>query len=106
MVFQGDVRSVGELLAASFAAHAPSPNTRIGVRHTAADSALTCRALLTDGQNLDDCWRFGVLQTLDHYTSAMRRGGAELASDVFAEEPPRTGAPQLDAACGIGLKVG
>ena len=47
---------------------------------------------------MDGCWRFGVLQTLDDYTSTLRRGGVKLAAGVFTDEPPRTGAAQLDAA--------
>ncbi|NLC98410.1 MAG: hypothetical protein GX678_04970 [Actinomycetales bacterium] len=98
-VFQGEIRSVTALLDA--AARTPfrrTPGSRFGLLHTAADSAVTCRRLLADGEGLDGCWRFGILQTLDDYTSTRRRGGPELAAQVFSDEPPRTGAPQLDAA--------
>lgn len=99
MVFQGEVRSVTALLNA--VAHTEPQYTssgRFGVLHPAADNATACRHLLADGEGLDGCWRFGILQTLDDYTSTLRRGGAELAAQVFSDEPPRTGAPQLDAA--------
>ncbi|AYD90141.1 hypothetical protein D5R93_09265 [Actinomyces lilanjuaniae] len=43
-------------------------------------------------------WRFGVLQTLDDYTSCLRRGGTSVASQVFTREPPPTGAVEVDAA--------
>lgn len=99
MVFQGEIRSITALLDA--AARTPSqrtPGIRFGVLHTAADNAVTCHHLLADGEGLDGCWRFGILQTLDDYISTRRRGGPELAAQVFSDEPPRTGAPQLDAA--------
>lgn len=98
MGFQGEVLSVTALLDASRKAPQPTPARGIGVVHTAAGNAANCRRLLADGEGLDGCWRFGVLQTLDDYTSTLRRGGPELAAQVFADEPPRTGAPQLDAA--------
>ncbi len=99
MVFQGEVRSVTAMLDA--AARTPSrhiPSSRFGLLHTAADNATACRHLLADGEGLNGCWRFGILQTLDDYTSTLRRGGPELAAQVFSDEPPRTGAVQLDAA--------
>ncbi|WP_245988758.1 hypothetical protein [Flexivirga caeni] len=68
------------------------------MRHTAAQNANACRALLTEGESLDRCWRFGILQTLDDYTSVLRRGGPGPAAGVFTNEPPRTGSTQLDAA--------
>lgn len=99
MVFQGEVRSVKALLDA--AARTPTQYTssgRFGVLHTAADNAVACRHLLAGGEGLDGCWRFGILQTLDDYTSTLRRGSPNLAAQVFSDEPPRTGAVQLDAA--------
>ena len=98
MVFQGQVRSVTALLDAARTAPEHTPSRQFGVLHTAADNASTCRRLLADGEGLDGCWRFGILQTLDDYTSTLRRGGPELAAQVFTEEPPLTGAAQLDAA--------
>lgn len=50
------------------------------------------------GDSLDACWRFGSLQTLDGYTSTLRRGGVTPAAQVFTEEPPSTRAVQIDAA--------
>ncbi|MFT3796869.1 hypothetical protein [Microbacterium sp.] len=98
MVFQGEVLSVAALLDAARATPAASPSPLVGVRHTAAHNAEACRTLLADGESLDGCWRFGILQTLDDYTSVLRRGGPDLAAGVFTDEPPRTGSVQLDAA--------
>lgn len=98
MVFQGEVLSVNALLDAARDAPATAPTPNVGVRHTAAQNAADCRSLLRDGDTLDVCWRFGILQTLDDYTSALRRGGTDLASRVFAEEPARVGAVEIDAA--------
>ncbi|MFT4216987.1 MAG: hypothetical protein QM619_07340 [Micropruina sp.] len=98
MVFQGEVLSVAALLDAARATPETPPSTQVGVRHTAAQNAEACRALLADGESLGGCWRFGILQTLDDYASVLRRGGPGLAADVFTDEPPRTGAAQLDAA--------
>ncbi|MDR1513463.1 MAG: hypothetical protein LBS56_08290, partial [Propionibacteriaceae bacterium] len=83
MVFQGEVLSVAALLDAARATPATPPSNHIGVRHTAAQNAEACRALLADGATLDECWRFGILQTLDDYTSVLRRGGPDLAAGVF-----------------------
>lgn len=98
MVFRGKVRSVGELLAAALDEPAPVPATDVGVRHTAAGNAKACRNLLAEGEGLDACWRFGILQTLDDYTSTLCRGGPGLTAGVFVDEPEPTGAGELDAA--------
>lgn len=98
MVFQGQIRSIGELLEASLAAPEPEPDTEIGVRHTAAGNAAACRDLLAEGESLAVGWRFGILQTVDDYTSTLRRGGPALAAQVFTDEPETTGSVQLDAA--------
>ncbi|GGM35214.1 hypothetical protein [Microbacterium saperdae] len=98
MVFQGEVLSVTALLDAARDAPEATPAPGIGVRHTAAQNAADCRRLLSDGEPLDVCWRFGVLQTLDDYTSALRRGGPSLAAEVFTDEPARVGAAEIDAA--------
>lgn len=98
MAFQGPVLSVAELLDAANAAPPTAPSTAIGVRHTAAQNAVACQTFIVQGESLDSCWRFCVLQTLDDYSSTHRRGGSALAGAVFAEEPIRTGAPQIDAA--------
>lgn len=98
MVFQGEVLSVTALLDTARDAPATTPTPGVGVRHTAAQNAADCRRLLREGETLDVCWRFGILQTLDDYTSALRRGGPSLAAEVFADEPARVGAPEIDAA--------
>lgn len=98
MVFQGEVQSVAALLDAARSTPEAAPGTGVGVRHTAAENARACRDLLRTGEKLEQGWRFGILQTLDDYTSALRRGGPSVAADVFAEEPEPTGAVQLDAA--------
>lgn len=98
MAFQGEVLTIGALLKLAQSASAGEPAGDVGVRHTAASNARECVNLLAAGDSLDVCWRFGILQTFDDYTSTLRRGGVGLAAQVFAEEPPRTGAAQLDAA--------
>jgi len=98
VVFQGLVLSVEEMLERAQADSGTQAATEVGVRHTASDSARACTALLTAGGSLDECWRFGILQTLDDYTSTLRRGGAPLGMQVFTDEPPLTGAAEVDAA--------
>jgi hypothetical protein len=98
MVFQGEVLSIGALLERVQTAPAAVPGPGVGVRHTAAGNAARSAALLSAGDTPETCWRFGILQTLDDYTSTFRRGGAKLASEVFADEPAPTGSAQLDAA--------
>lgn len=105
MAFKGEVLTVSELLALAHAnlpeAHPPEGvlgKDAASVRHTAAVNARHCRDLIEDGESLDVGWRFGILQTLDDYVSTVRRGGVRLGTAVFAEEPPRTGSPELDAA--------
>lgn len=98
MAFRGEVLSVAALLDAALTAPEPTPSQTTGLRHTSAQNAAACRALLADGESLDACWRFGILQTLDDYTSAQRRGGTDLAARVFADEPARTGSDEVDAA--------
>lgn len=98
MVFQGEVLSIGALLGRAQAVPTTVPGTGVGVRHTAADNAARTATLLSEGDTLEAGWRFGILQTLDDYTSTLRRGGAQLAAEVFAAEPAPTGSLQLDAA--------
>ena len=98
MVFQGEVLSVGALLDVARSTPEAAQNTRVGLRHTAAQNAASCRAMLAIDEPLDACWRFGILQTLDDYTSASRRGGPDLAAGVFTDEPPHTGSVEIDAA--------
>lgn len=97
MEFQGEVKSVATLLEAARTAPDVTPGEGVGVRHTAAQNALTCRELFAGGDNLDAGWRFGILQTLDDYSSVLRRSGPAAASGVFTDEPPRTGWEQMDA---------
>lgn len=98
MVFKGEVRSVAALLEAAQSAPVTLPGAGVGVRHTAADNARVCRSILAAGEGLDACWRFGILQTVDDYTSVLRRGGPAVAAEVFTDEPEPTGTAQLDAA--------
>jgi hypothetical protein len=98
MVFRGEVLPISTLL--DVARHAPpaKPAVHVGVLHTAAGNALTCARLVADGDPPEAGWRYGILQTLDDYTSTLARGGRDLAAEVFADEPAPTGSPQLDAA--------
>ena len=98
VLFQGEVLSVAALLDAARTTPAATPSPGVGLRHTAAQNAAASRMLLSDGESLDTCWRFGVLQTLDDYTSVLRRSGPKIAAGVFTDEPPRTGAAEVDAA--------
>jgi hypothetical protein len=101
MAFKGTVLSVGELVARAQAA--PEPDWKalyghIGLRNDAADAAERCARLIGEGESLNACWRFGILQTVDYYDSCARRGGVELGAQVFEREPRRTGAVEIDAA--------
>lgn len=98
MLFRGEVLSVAALLDAARSTPETTPSPSVGVRHTAAQNAAACHTLLACGEGLDECWRFGILQTLDDYTSALHRGGPDLAAGVFTDEPPHTGAVEVDAA--------
>lgn len=98
MVFQGEVLPIGALLERAQTAPATVPGAGVGVRHTAADNAARCAVLLAAGDSPEAGWRFGILQTLDDYASTLRRGGPQLAAEVFAVEPAPTGSAQLDAA--------
>lgn len=98
MAFQGEVLGIGALLERAQAAPVYQPSAEVGLRHTAAMNAHHCAELLAGGEDLAVCWRFGILQTLDDYTSTLRRGDVMLAAQVFSEEPVRTGSEQIDAA--------
>jgi len=67
------------------------------VTHDAARTAETCRTLLAEGADLLDAWRFGILQSMDYYTSYIRQGGVAVAHQIFDREPV-TGEPAVDAA--------
>lgn len=99
-IFQGEVLPLADFIAQAKAAEPLGQElyADIGLRHTAQGNAAACASMISAGRSLDECWRFGVLQTLDDYTSTLRRGGTELAQLVFAPEPEPTGAPELDAA--------
>lgn len=101
MAFKGKVLAVGELLERAQAA--PDPDWRAlsrdaVLRHTAQSNAHECVRILAAGGSLVECWRFGILQSLDDYTSAIRRGSLALGTKVFEDEPERTGSQEIDAA--------
>ncbi|WP_434157576.1 hypothetical protein [Clavibacter michiganensis] len=97
MVFKGEVSSVTEMI--RLAEEAPAaPVSSAGVLHTAAGNAVDAAELVAAGEPLTAGWRFGVLQTLDDYTSTCRRGGAEVGAGVFTDPPAPTGSVELDAA--------
>ncbi|HMR49739.1 MAG TPA: hypothetical protein PKE40_10700 [Arachnia sp.] len=101
MAFKGKTLRVGELIAR---ANAEPPidwgtfSTQNDVRWSIVDAARTCADLLRSGAPLSDCWRFGVLQTIDSYNFLVRSRGTRLAAQVFAAAPPRTGSRDVDAA--------
>lgn len=94
-MYKGRRHTIAEMLATP---SAPVGGSRMGRVHTVAGNARHVAGLVASGDSLGSCWRFGVLQTLDDYMSTLRRGGPELAATVFEGEPPRTGAPEIDAA--------
>ncbi|WP_036923645.1 hypothetical protein [Propionicicella superfundia] len=99
--FKGTVVAIGDLVAHAQAAPEPDWAALYGshrLRNDAAGAAAHCAWLVAEGDSLASCWRFGILQTVDYYDSAMRRGGVELAGQVFAREPAPTGAVEVDAA--------
>ena len=99
--FGGRVLSVRELI--EKAQSAPGVDWRAlssdgPLRHTARSNARECARMLLEDDSLAACWRFGVLQALDDYTSAVRRRGLDLGAMVFAREPEPTGSHEIDAA--------
>ena len=98
MVYKGTVLTVGALLERAQSVGSVPTYPGVGLRHDAAGNALRCAVLLAEGSTLGDGWRFGILQTLDDYESSKRRGGVQLAAQVFTAEPSRTGAIEIDAA--------
>ncbi|WP_058234328.1 hypothetical protein [Devriesea agamarum] len=92
------ILSVGELLEQSYAASLREQQRGpVGsVRHTAAMNAVECQRIIEQRKPDTDCWRFGILQTLDDYTSAQRRGVDARA--VFGEAPGPTGSRRVDVA--------
>ena len=76
--FGGRVLSVRELI--EKAQSAPGVDWRAlssdgPLSHTARSNARECARMLLEGDSLAACWRFGILQSLDDYTSAVRRRG-------------------------------
>lgn len=102
-VFKGVRLSVGDLLERSVAFSADDGDqagsgASVRLVWTAVDAAVKCRELLAAGGSLLDCWRFGVLQSLDAYESLLRLHGVDTAAGVFRMEPPACGAAEIDAA--------
>lgn len=100
MIYAGQRMTVGDLLAEAHAAPPPSSeqHAHISLRHTAAGNASACAALIAQGDDLDQLWRYIILQSLDDYASTLRRGGPRLAAHFFDDEPAPTGSPHIDAA--------
>lgn len=96
--FRGEVLTVDAMLRAADDPHVTSRGGPSIPRHRAADAAASCRVLIEHGDGAEECWRFGILQTVDYYDSALRLGGVVLASGVFADEPDPTGSSEVDAA--------
>lgn len=99
MKFRGQVLSVAALL--ELPDDQPAPRNEVPtlrIVHSAAGNARHAAQLIAEGEPLDVGWRFGILQTLDDYTSAFKRGGSVLGSVVFSDTPSPTGARELDAA--------
>jgi hypothetical protein len=85
-----DRLSVGELVDRALVA--PEPDWRalyghIGLRSDAADASAACAMLLEAGGSCNDCWRHGILKTVDYYDSCVRRGVVTLGRRVFDREP-------------------
>lgn len=97
VAFKGEVLSVMEMIRLADEAPADSASSA-GVLHTAAGNARDAAELVADGELPTAGWRFGVLQTLDDYTSTCRRGGTELGAAVFTDPPAPTASIELDAA--------
>lgn len=66
--------------------------------HTAAATARGAATEIAAGEPVEIAWRFYVLQSIDYYNSAYRRGGPSLAAEVFTEEPQLTGSSAIDAS--------
>ncbi|AQP52749.1 hypothetical protein [Tessaracoccus flavescens] len=97
MPYQGELLSITALLARSLA-EPDQVSTDRSLRHDAASNALLGTRLLAQGEDLAEVWRLAVVQTLDDYTSALKRGGVELAQRVFGREPASTRSAEIDAA--------
>lgn len=97
MAYQGEVLSVSGLLARSLAEPEVVLEDR-SLRHDVAGNAELASMLLLDGDELAEVWRLTVVQTLDDYSSALRRGGVMLGQRVFDPAPAPTGSAEIDAA--------
>jgi hypothetical protein len=65
----------------------------------AVSAAEQARIVVNDGiDGSENLWRFGVLQVLDDYESALRFEGVKAAAQLFETEPAPTGHSGLDAA--------
>ncbi|MFP7696953.1 hypothetical protein [Trueperella sp. LYQ143] len=51
------------------------------------DTAIDVETIATEGGCLNDLWRFGILQTIDLYQTAINDDGIEGGIKVFAREP-------------------
>ncbi len=96
----GKFLSVGELW--SHAQAEPEPDWHglyghVGLRGTAAATAVECARLRAAGEPLGELWRFGILQTLDFYQCAR-------VSEGSCRSPPTTWSsasilPSCQVAC-------
>lgn len=99
MGFKGKRLGTQELL--NYALNDPEPDWAklygaTELSNTAADAARGVRELKKLGE--PDLWRHGIVQALDYYISAKRRGRVELAEQVFTHEvPPLVGVDVIDA---------
>jgi hypothetical protein len=102
VVLQGEVPPIVALVKHPRQLRLTSRARVSGVLHVAADNAARRLVLLAAGDTPEACWRFGIPQTLDDYSSTLLRGGTTFVAQVFAAEPAPTGAVQLDAAFAAG----
>ncbi|PPF66148.1 hypothetical protein C5C18_11920 [Rathayibacter tritici] len=99
MKFRGQVLSVTALLELPSDQGAPRDDVPdLRVMHTAASNARHAAQLIAEGEPPDVAWRFGILQTLDDYSSTVKRGGVALGLAGFSDVPAPTAASELDAA--------
>ena len=68
------------------------------LRYDAADYTAYAATLLHHGESLTQAWRFGILQTVDAYRSALRHGRMDIVAQIGRREPKLTGSSDLDAA--------
>lgn len=97
MKFKGEPLSVGQLISASNDASGTQPLRKWPTEFDAARAARACSARIRAFGSRAECWRFGILQTIDYYQSAVARGGVSAGSRVFRVEPAPTGDEMVDA---------